>query len=213
MLRRLERLVAGTDARIAVLLGLAAASLRVPRAISTSFWQDEVASARILAEPTFTGMLHHVTRTESTPPLWYSVAWLVHRTGVSIHDVRFVSVAANGALVALVYLLARKLMPAGYATLAAVLVGVGAEFSAEGRWIRSYELFALLVVVFVLALLRAVARPSRGRLAALALACAAGSMTHYFFLFSLAAAVAWLWVEPTARDGGACASPVRSGPG
>lgn len=181
------------------MLGGLAAALRLPRALSTSFWQDEVASARILREPGFAAMLRHVVRTESTPPLWYALAWAMHRVGVPIHDVRLLSVAANGLLVAAVVVLARRVLPRWYALLAGLLVAVGGEFSAQGRWIRAYELFALLAVVFALALVGAVERPTRLRIAGLAAVTAAGALTHYFFLFTIAAAVAWLLVEPAAR--------------
>jgi len=44
-------------------------------AIGQTALHDEVASARIINEPTFPGMLAHVARTESTPPLYYLLAW------------------------------------------------------------------------------------------------------------------------------------------
>ena len=56
-------------------------------------------------------MLHRVVRTESTPPLWYSLGWLLHAAGASILDVRLVSVAAGAATAALVVTLARPLLP------------------------------------------------------------------------------------------------------
>jgi hypothetical protein len=178
--------------RLALALGVAAACLRLPLALTTPFWQDEVASARILSEPTFGGVLRHVVRTESTPPLWYVAGWLVHQAGVPVYDVRLLSVMEDGVLVALVVLLAARLMPLRLAAAAGALVAVGAEFSAEGRWIRSYELFAVLTLALAFALLR-------GSVAAVALFVAAGSLTHYFFLFVVAAAAAWIIVEGRRR--------------
>jgi hypothetical protein len=175
------------------------AALRLPRAFASPFWQDEVASARILREPTFPGMLRHVALTESTPPLWYAAAWSLHHAGVSIHDTRLLSVAANGALVAGVYLLGRRVLGRRGALAASVLVAVGGEFSAQGRWIRAYELFALVVVVFALAVLAAVRQPTATRLGAVALTAGAGALTHYFFAFTALAAIAWLSFDPAAR--------------
>jgi hypothetical protein len=195
---RLRRL-RSSDVPLAVALGLLAAALRLPLALTSPFWQDEVASARILDAQTFTGAMRGVVRTESTPPLWYAVAWLVHHAGLPVSDVRLLSVAADAVLVALVVILCARLVPLRFAALAGAVLAVGAELSGQGRWIRAYELFALLAVVLVFALLHAAAAPTRGRLTLLAAAVAAGSLTHYFFFFTLAAAVAWAAFEPTVR--------------
>jgi hypothetical protein len=185
---------------LAVALGLLAAALRLPLTLTTPLWQDEVASARILDAHTLTGAMHGVIRTESTPPLWYAVAWLVHHAGVPVLDVRLLSVAADAALVALAVVLAARLLSPRFALLAGALLAVGAEFSGQGRWIRAYELFALLAVVLAFALLRAAADATPGRLALLAATVAAGSLTHYFFLFTLAGAVVWATFEPDVRQ-------------
>ena len=49
-------------------------------------------------EHSLVGVLRQVVRTESTPPLWYVAGWFVHRSGVSVYDVRLLSVAANAVL-------------------------------------------------------------------------------------------------------------------
>ncbi|HEY5294724.1 MAG TPA: hypothetical protein VIJ70_04530, partial [Gaiellaceae bacterium] len=123
---RPTRLVAGCTALLAV-------GVRLPHALNDSFWQDEVASARILREPTFSGMLHHVARTESTPPLWYALAWLAHRGGVSIHDTRLLSVAFGGLLAGLVVVLARRVLPLAGAAVAGVLAAVSAQLAWHGH--------------------------------------------------------------------------------
>jgi hypothetical protein len=185
--------------RVALALGLVAAGLRLPLALTTPFWQDEVASARILDEQTFAGVVRHVVRTESTPPLWYVLAWVVHQAGVPLYDVRLLSVAEDFVLVALVVVVAARVLPLRFAALTGGLVAVGSEFSAEGRWIRSYELFAVSTVALLLALVRACERPTAARLSLVAVVVAAGSLTHYFFLFTLAAALVWAALEPELR--------------
>jgi len=181
-----------------VALGAATVALRLPRALGSSFWQDEVASARVIREPTVASLLHQVVRTESTPPLWYALGWLAHRAGLSIHDVRLLSVAFDAGIVAVVVLVAAELVPAGLAAAAGVLAATSAELSAHGRELRAYELYALLALVFALALLRAAEHPSRRRLVLLGAAAAAGLLTHYFFAFSFAAGLAWILLEPAA---------------
>jgi hypothetical protein len=186
--------------RIALGLGFLAAGLRLPAALSSPLWQDEVASARILSEPTIPAVLRHVVRTESTPPLWYLLGWLIHKTGISVYDVRLLSVAEDCALVTLVVVAASRLVPTRFAALAGLLVALGAEFSAEGRWMRAYELIALVSLALAFAASAAAAQPSRRRLTALAAVVAPGSLTHYFFLFTVAGVVVWLTFDPAARQ-------------
>lgn len=198
--RPLLRWLRSDNLHLAIALGLLAAVLRLPLALTTPLWQDEVASARILDADTLTGGLHGVIRTESTPPLWYVLAWLLHHAGVPVLDVRLLSVAEDAALVALTVVLTARLLSLRFALLAGALLAVGAEFSGQGRWIRAYELFALLAVALVFALLRAAEDATPGRLALLAATVAAGSLTHYFFLFTLSGGVVWIAFEPAARE-------------
>jgi Dolichyl-phosphate-mannose-protein mannosyltransferase len=188
------------DLKVAAIgLGVATILLRLPGALSWSFWQDEVASARVVQQPTFGSMLHQVVRTESTPPLWYALAWALHHAGVSIHDVRLLSVALDGLVVAAIVVLAGRVLPLRLAVAAGAIASVGAQLSAHGRELRAYELLAALVVALAFCLDRAVERPDTRRLALLAATVAAGLLTHYFFAFTLASAVLWVLCEPAAR--------------
>ena len=184
---------------VALAVGLLSALLRLPLALTSPLWQDEAASARILNEPTLIGAVRHVVRTESTPPLWYVAGWLLHRAGVAVSDVRLLSVAANLVLVTLVVVIGARVVTLRFAAFAGLLVAFGAEFSAEGRWIRAYELFAVLAAALVLAASSAAVAPTRQRLIRLAAVVGAGAFTHYFFLFTVAAAAAWLAFDPGAR--------------
>jgi uncharacterized membrane protein len=176
-----------------------AAAVRLPGVYTQAFWQDEVASARILSQGPIGAVLARVARTESTPPLWYVVGWAAHHAGLAMRDVRLVSVVAGAALSAATVVLARRFVAEPTAVLAGLLVGLGGAFVAHGHELRAYELFALVTVLFALALLAELDAPSRPRDALLASAAAAGALTHYFFLFSAAAAVGWLWLDPAAR--------------
>jgi hypothetical protein len=185
---------------------------------SEPFWQDEVASARILREPTLLGMLGHVARTESTPPLWYFLAWSLHASGLALRDVRLLSVAAGGLLAAGVVVLARRFVELPLAVAAGVLVALGGEFVARGQELRAYELFALLSLLLGLALLAELSAPSFRRELTLAGVVTAGCLTHYFFVFSVLAALIWLHMDRRAdgiarratraiAGGGALAAP------
>jgi len=116
-----------------------------------------------------------------------------------VYDVRLLSVAENFLLVVLVVLIASRLVALRFAVFAGLLVAYGAEFAAQGRWIRAYELFALLAAALVFAVYSAAIAPTPWPLVRLAAVVAAGSLTHYFFLFTVAAAAAWLWFDPDAR--------------
>src|SRR5712664_1930987 len=98
-----------------VAVALVATAVRLPGVYTQAFWQDEVASARIINGPTFPGMLAHVARTESTPPLWYALGWLLRQAGTPMQDVRLLSVAAGALLAALVVDLARRFVPLPFA--------------------------------------------------------------------------------------------------
>lgn len=181
------------------LVAVVAAAVRLPGVYTQAFWQDEVASARILAQGSIGAALGRVTRTESTPPLWYVLGWLVHHAGLAMRDVRLVSVVAGALLAAATVVLARRFVPETPAMVGGLLVALGGGFVAHGQELRAYELFALVTVLFALALLAELDRPSRAKDACLVLVTAAGALTHYFFLFSAAAALAWLWLDPAAR--------------
>src|SRR6476659_6235348 len=152
-----------TGRRVLWAVALLAVAARLPGVFTQALWQDEVASARVITEPTLPRMLAHVARTESTPPLWYTLAWLAHRAGVPVQDVRLLSVAAGGALAALVVDLARRVVPLPFAALAGLLTAFGSQLASHGHELRAYELLALFSALFARVLLAAVERPSRRR--------------------------------------------------
>jgi hypothetical protein len=183
----------------AVAAGGVAAAVRVSGALHYAFWRDEVASARIIVQRTPIGVLRHVARRETTPPLWYLLGWLVHAAGASTAQVRFVSVVAGGLLAGAVVVYARRLLPLWAAALAGLGVALGYEFVFHGRELRAYELHALLTVLLPLSVERLVEHPSRGRVAVLALVVAAGGLTNYFFLLSAGCALLWILTSMRAR--------------
>jgi hypothetical protein len=193
---RAERLL-GREPSLAVAFGIAllAVAARLPGAIGYPLWQDEVASARILVEPTPWAAVERVVNTESTPLLWYVLGWLLHHAGVPVVGVRALSVLCGGALAALVVLYARRFLPLAAAALAGVAAALGWQFVYHGRELRAYALFALLALAFAWLLERAAERPALGRLAALAVVVAGGALTHYFFLLTIGTGLLWIWTS------------------
>lgn len=157
------------------------------------FWQDEVASARVVDQPTIGAVIDQIQRTESAPPLWYVLGWLGHEAGISLLGLRLLSVLFAAVLAPLIVLYARRFLPLGAAALAGLLGGVGWQFAAHGRELRAYALYALLALVFALVLERAVRRPSAWNLTAFTLCVAAGLLTHYLFALLVVAGLLWLW--------------------
>jgi hypothetical protein len=190
------------DLRLAVALFVVVAValvLRIPEAVSDPFWQDEVASARVLEQPTLVDVVRRIERTESTPPAWYVLSWLGRQAGISLEALRIPSAVFSAALAALVLLLARRLLSFRAALFAALLAAVGWQFAAHGRELRAYALHALLAVAFAALLARAARSPTKGRLAALAACVALGVLTHYFFVLTLVAGLVWLFVVSMPR--------------
>jgi hypothetical protein len=199
MVPRLARSILEHPAASTAVVAIVAVAARLPGTFTQALSQDEVASARILREPGVVPMLSRVARTESTPPLWYALGWLIHHAGVPIVDVRLLSVLAGGGLAATVVAVGRRVLPPPAAVLAGILVAVGGEFVAHGNELRAYELLAFLTAVLAWLLLRELDAPSRRVEVALGLVVALGGLTHYFFGLAAVAALAWVWIDPGAR--------------
>ena len=183
----------------AIAVGVLAAAVRLPGAFTNSLWQDEVVSANIVLEPTPIAMLRHVARTESSPPAWYGIAWSGHELGISVEALRLLSVLAGALLAGLVVLWGRRLMPLWGSVLAGVLVALGSQLVTHGSELRAYELYALVSLLFAMALDRFAASPTLATAAILTGSVVVGTLTHYFFLLFAVAGLAWLALSPHLR--------------
>jgi hypothetical protein len=195
---------------IAVLVVVTVA-VRTPDAIGEALWGDEIGSAKGITAPSLRDTLVRV-RNESSPPLWFLLARAEHEVGTGLASlspafdplttmaaIRLFSVLFSAALVALVVLYARRLLPLWAAALAGLLVAVGFQFVLHGKELRAYALLTLLAAAFPFVFEWAIERPERRRLAGLAAFVAVGSMTHYFFLLPLFTGLLWLWLTPHDR--------------
>lgn len=187
-------------ALVALAAAAVSAAVNIPRAVETSFWQDEVGSARVITVSGPFSMLRALVGTENHPPAFYSLSWILDRIGVPVAWDRAISVLAAMAVSALVVIYARRMMPLWGAGLAGLVTGLGWQFWRHGWELRPYSLFALTCVLYVLALEHAADQPTRRRLVLLASAVAAGAMTHYFFLFSLFGGVLWVYLDRARLD-------------
>jgi 4-amino-4-deoxy-L-arabinose transferase-like glycosyltransferase len=181
--RRALRILAG--------LVILAAALRFWRIGHQSFWLDEVFTVN-LVDHDLAGMLKGVRETESTPHLYYVLAWLWSKAvGDGEAALRSLSALFGVATVPVAYLAARRLFRPAVALTAAALVAVNPWLVWYSQEARAYALLVLLATAALLFFLR-------GDLARWALFAALAVLTHYFAAFMVAPMALWLiW---TRRD-------------
>ena len=163
-----------------------AAVLRFWRIGHQSYWLDEAFTARIVRGD-LGSMLDGVRHSESTPPLYYALAWLWERVfGWHEAGLRSLSALFGIATVPAGYAAARAAFESERAGLiAAALFAVNPYLVWYSQEARAY---ALLVLLCTLALAFFVARRAVGWGVCAALALA----THYFAAFLVVPMAAWL---------------------
>jgi hypothetical protein len=171
--------------RILAGLVILAAALRFWRIGHQSYWLDEVFTVRLVNED-LVGMLKGVRETESTPHLFYSLAWLWEKVaGDGEAALRSLSALFGIATVPVAYLAARELFRPAVALTAAALVAVNPWLVWYSQEARAYALLVLLSTAALLFFLR-------GNLARWALLSALAVLTHYFAAFFVAPMGLWL---------------------
>jgi mannosyltransferase len=180
---------------ILLALVVLAAAIRIITIDNQSFWADEALTA-YEAGQSFTAMLHTVTHTETTPPLYFLLIWgWAKAFGTSEVALRSVSALAGVAIVPIAYLCARELLDRRAGLIAAVLVVVNPFMIWYSQEARAYMLLAALSGASFLWFLKARRDPSRCNLAWWAGFSAAAIMTHFFGGFAVAPEAVWLlWV-------------------
>ena len=178
----------------AVLAGLvlAGAALRFSTLDVQSFWLDEAYTATLLGHD-FGGMLGALPNSESTPPLYYVLAWLWSKPfGTGEVGLRSLSALFGTLTIPVVYAAARELVSERAGLVAAGLAAVNPYLVWFSQEARAYALFALLGALSFLYFARAW-RDSSGRTLWLwAAASSATIATHYFGAFLVAVEAAAL---------------------
>jgi mannosyltransferase len=172
---------------------LLAAAIRLPTLALQSFWLDEGYTERLL-RMSFSGMLHAIPRTESTPPVYYAVAWVWTRVfGYSELGLRSLSAVAGIATIPVAWAIARRLSGTRAAAIAGLLLAVSPLMVWFSQEARSYALATLLATITVWCTVAWMGE-RRGRwMAGWAAAAALGLATHYFVVFVVAPELALMW--------------------
>jgi len=179
-------------ARAVAGLTVLAAVLRFATLDRQSFWSDEAITV-LLTRMDLGRMLDTIGDTESTPPVYYVVAWVWTRVfGDGEIGLRSLSALAGVATVPVTYAAGRTLLGARAGIAAAALVTVSPPLVWYSQEARSYALAVLLCGLSFWAFARASEEPSGRLLALWAVPSVLAVGTHYFAGFVVLVEAAWL---------------------
>ncbi|MEA2309814.1 MAG: mannosyltransferase, partial [Thermoleophilaceae bacterium] len=197
-----------------------AAALRLWRLGHQSYWLDEAFTVNTVRRD-FGGMLDGVRHTESTPPLYYTLAWVWERIfGAGEVGLRSLSAVIGIATVPVAYLAARARGSERAALIAAALFAVNPYLVWYSQEARAYALLVLLCTASLLFFLRTEHEHSvkgtvpltRRSLWLWALFSSLALLTHYFAAFLVVPEAAWLlWRHRSRAVGLAVAAPLAVG--
>jgi 4-amino-4-deoxy-L-arabinose transferase-like glycosyltransferase len=180
-----------------------AAGLRLPFLDHQSLWLDEIFTREIIRESSLSGLWNHVKATESTPPLYYFIGWLVHAR--STVTMRLISALALTTAVPVGYLAIRRLVGWQAALATAAILAVSPMLVSYSTDARSYGLFVLMALLSVwsFSILREDGSARQfGWWVAASVACV---WTHYFGVFVVGSEVlVLLVVRPGMRRATVC---------
>ena len=155
------------------------------------FWLDEAATVELLRLD-LGDMLHRVPEAESTPPLYYLLAWGWSKVfGLGETGLRSLSALLGTALVPVAYAAAARLCSARVGVAVAALAAVNPLLVWYSQEARSYALLALLAAVSLWAFAR-VLDDEPGAPVWWAVASALALTTHYFAAFLVIPQAVWL---------------------
>jgi 4-amino-4-deoxy-L-arabinose transferase-like glycosyltransferase len=169
-----------------------AALLRFYRLGHQGFWFDE-ANTALLVHFSPGKMLGLVPQTESTPPLYYCVAWVWARVfGYGETGLRSLSAVAGVLTVPVAYGIGRKLVSVRAGMIAAALTACSPLLVWYSQEARSYALVLLLSAASLLAFAYVLERPTGRSAAAWVIASALALATHYYAVLAVVPEALWL---------------------
>ena len=180
-------------------LTVAAAALRFSTLDLQSYWLDETFTA-IFTGRDLDGLLSGVADAESTPPLYYLLAWVWAQVfGTGEVGLRSLSALLGTTTVPVAYLAGSALLSRRAGLIAAAMVAVSPLMVWYSQEARAYPLLVLLGAVCLWLFVRAMDDPEPRRLLAWGLVAALAVLTHYYALFLVAPMAIWLLVTAGPR--------------
>lgn len=175
-------------------LTVGAALLRWPTLAGDSLWFDEWITRRIVSGSPL-DVLRGVKGTESTPPLYYLVAWVWAKAfGTSETALRSLSLVFGALTVPVAYSTGSTLVSRRAGWVAAALVTTSPLLVWYSTEARAYALLVLLGAVSLLLVSRALTSPTPRVLGLWSLTAILALATHYFSAFLVVAEAAVLLV-------------------
>jgi mannosyltransferase len=173
-------------------LTVLAAALRFPTLHVQSYWFDEAVTVG-LVKSSFGHMMSSIGGSESTPPLYYALAWVwSHVLGTSEFGLRSLSALAGTALIPVAYATGAELASRRAGLVIAALAAVNPLLIWYSQEARSYALVLLLASVSFLLFARMQSAPRVRTLVALTVVSALALATHYFAGFMILPEAVWL---------------------
>jgi mannosyltransferase len=164
-----------------------------------SFWFDEAVTVH-LVHKSLVGMFDSLPGSESTPPLYYLLAWVWSRMfGTGEAGLRSLSAVLGTATVPVAFFLGRLFASHRAGLFAASLVACSPLLIWYSQEARCYALLVLLGALSVLAFEHARRWPRRAELTRWAVVASLALATHYFAVFLVAAEAVWLIIEHARR--------------
>jgi mannosyltransferase len=193
--------VARTEVIVLCALTALAGALRFAALGAQGYWFDETVTVGLLGM-SFEDMLREIPDSESTPPLYYVLAWLwAQPFGLGEAGLRALSALCGTAAVPAAYMVARELCNRRVALVTGAFAAVSPFLVWYSQEARSYALLTLLSALSLWLLARLLRRFSARDAALWALVCALALATHYFALFLVASQAVWLIVAAGSRKG------------
>jgi mannosyltransferase len=197
--QRVRSLLLSRAAAPVIGLTLLAALLRFWRIGHQGFWFDEGNTA-LLVHFSPGKMLGLIPQSESTPPLYYCVAWVWARVfGYTEAPLRSLSAVLGVGLVPVAYAAAGKLISRRAGLIAAGLTACNPLLIWYSQEARSYEMFAFVTGASLLAFAYTRERVTPRRLTAWVLAAALALATHYYAVLIVLPEALWLLLRHPRR--------------
>lgn len=167
-----------------------------------SYRHDEAVTAGRVLGGTFGHAMHEVWRGESTPPVYYALAWLWSQV-FGVHEVglRLLSALFGIGTIPVSFLIGRTLIGRRAGIALAALTATNPMLLWYSQDARAYALLVLFSSLGLLFFISALWAPTRRNLALWGVFSALALTTHYFAAFPVTIEAAWLLSAARTRRG------------